>query len=131
MTLQACTKHLQPNGGQNAPPAYPRAWMHPTDLPPFDGAIDQLELEGRARGFTISLQIPPAARLLPSHSVGTIRSDLLRLTSAVVSDDFDPEPVKPLLKVSLNNASTDDLTWSLVDAAVAEPTPFRTIVSSL
>lgn len=49
-------------------------------------------------------------------------TDLSRLGSAVISDDFDLDRVKPLLSAVLNNES-DELIWDKVYGAVTESTP--------
>jgi hypothetical protein len=52
------------------------------------------------------LQTCPAARLLRSNNSGKIfLTDLSRLSSAVISDDFDSDRIKPLLSAVLNNES--------------------------
>ncbi|CRL30802.1 unnamed protein product [Penicillium camemberti] len=105
------------------------------DLRSPDEAIYRLkreDVQDLASSLLTALQILPTARLLPSNSGGIVRSNLLRLISAVASNDFDLERIKPLLKISIVNASTDEQIWNLVDAAAAESTPPpRTIVSSL
>ncbi|KAJ5982392.1 hypothetical protein N7451_012492 [Penicillium sp. IBT 35674x] len=85
------------------------------------------DVQDLAFSLLTTLQILPAA-----HSGGVIRSNLLRVISAVASDDFDLERIKLLLKVSLQDGSTDQQIWNLVDAAAAETTaPPRAIASSL
>ncbi|KAG0157856.1 Tyrosine-protein kinase, active site [Penicillium digitatum] len=105
------------------------------DLRSPDEAIDRLkreDVQDLASSLLTALQIIPTARLLPSNSGGIVRSNLLRLISAVASNDFDLERIKPLLKISIVNTSTDEQIWNLVDAAAAESTPPpRTIASSL
>ncbi|KAE8145874.1 hypothetical protein BDV25DRAFT_133403 [Aspergillus avenaceus] len=108
---------------------------HGADLSSPDEVVDQLkreDVQDLASSLLTALQILPAARLLPSNSGGIIRSDLLRLISAVASNDFDLERIKPLLKASIVDASTDEQIWNLVDVAAAESTPPpRTVASSL
>ncbi|KAJ5987637.1 hypothetical protein N7522_011885 [Penicillium canescens] len=105
------------------------------DLRSPDEAVDRLkreDMQDLASSLLTALQILPAARLLPSNSGGIVRSDLLRLISAVASNDFDHERIKPLLKSSLVVTSTDEQIWNLVDVAAAESTPPpRAIASSL
>ncbi|CAG7999808.1 unnamed protein product [Penicillium nalgiovense] len=105
------------------------------DLRSPDEAVDRLkreDVQDLASSLLTALQILPSARLLPSKSGGIVRSNLLRLISAVASNDFDLERIKPLLKISLVDASTDEQIWNSVDAAAAESTPPpRTIASSL
>lgn len=89
-------------------------------------------MQDLASSLLTTLQILPAARLLPSNSGGIIRSVLLRLISSVASNDFDLERLKPLLKASLVDGSTDEQIWNLVDVAAAESTPPpRAVASSL
>ncbi|CAG7933486.1 unnamed protein product, partial [Penicillium olsonii] len=93
------------------------------DLRSPDEAIDRLkreDVQDLASSLLTALQIIPTARLLPSNSGGIVRSNLLRLVSAVASNDFDLERIKPLLKISIVNTSTDEQIWNLVDAAAAE-----------
>ncbi|KAJ5544154.1 hypothetical protein N7494_005433 [Penicillium frequentans] len=105
------------------------------DLSSADQAVDRLkreDVQDLAFSLLTALQILPAARLLPSISGGVIRTDLLRLISAVASNDFDLERIKPLLKVSLRETSTDQQIWNLVEVAAAESTPPpREIASSI
>jgi len=80
-----------------------------------------------------SLQSLPAAGLLLSKTGrNTIRSDLLRLISAVASDDFDFDQIKSLLIVALADNPDDVLIWDQVYNVVTESTPPpRPIASSL
>ncbi|RYP14111.1 hypothetical protein DL767_010419 [Monosporascus sp. MG133] len=65
------------------------------------------------------------------NSYGTLRSDLLRLNSAVDSDDFDFDRIKPLLNAIFAD-KPDEKIWDAVYDAVAESTPPpRPIASSL
>ncbi|KAH7137548.1 hypothetical protein EDB81DRAFT_70458 [Dactylonectria macrodidyma] len=99
-------------------------------------ALDQLDQED-VQDFTSSLlsalQILPASRLLTSKTGhGTLRSDLLRLISAVASADFDLDRVKPLLKSALFDKPDDAHIWDQVDNAVTESTPPpRPVASSI
>jgi hypothetical protein len=69
------------------------------------------------------LLVLPASRILRSNSGNkNFFDDLLRLNSAVNSDDFDIERVTPLLKAVINNES-DDIIWDKAYAAVTEFTP--------
>jgi len=49
-------------------------------------------------------------------------TDLSRLSSAVISDNFNFDRAKPLLSTVLNNES-DELIWDKVYCAVTESTP--------
>ncbi|RSL43016.1 hypothetical protein CEP51_016410 [Fusarium floridanum] len=92
-------------------------------------ALGQLSHED-LRNLTLlllpSLQSLPVAGLLDSKSGrGTLRSDLLKLISAVASADvnFDFDRVKPLLISALADEPDDILIWDQVYNAVAESTP--------
>ncbi|KAK3332195.1 hypothetical protein B0T19DRAFT_439053 [Cercophora scortea] len=73
--------------------------------------------------FLRLIPILPASRLLRSSGSGkNLFSDLSRLNSAINSDDFDLDNIKPLLRSAItgeNNA----LIWKKVYSAVTEPTP--------
>ncbi|KAM7182691.1 hypothetical protein V8F33_014103 [Rhypophila sp. PSN 637] len=72
----------------------------------------------------LSLQSLPAAGLLLSKTGRTtIRSDLLRLISAVTSDVFDFDRIKPLLIIALADNPDDVLIWDQVYNAIIESTP--------
>ena len=71
----------------------------------------------------MALQALPASRVLRSVSGSrNIFSDLLRLGSAVNSDDFDPNRLILLLGAILNKES-DDKIWEIVYAVAAKSTP--------
>ncbi|KAK0725646.1 hypothetical protein B0H67DRAFT_659328, partial [Lasiosphaeris hirsuta] len=74
-----------------------------------------------------------AIRLLGSKTNhGPLRSDLLKLNSAVSSDGFDLDRIKPLLISALDGHSGDALIWKHVYGAVTESTPPpRPVASSL
>jgi len=62
----------------------------------------------------LALQNLPAARLFPSpNGRGILLSDLLRLTSLVISDDFDVKFVTRLLRDVVNNEA-DTQIWNIV-----------------
>ncbi|KAH7021588.1 LOW QUALITY PROTEIN: uncharacterized protein B0I36DRAFT_394304 [Microdochium trichocladiopsis] len=70
-----------------------------------------------------TLQILPASRLLRSSGSGkNLFSDLSRLNSAVNSDNFDLDSIKPLLRSAIAD-DNDALIWKEVYNAVTEPTP--------
>ncbi|KKK19657.1 hypothetical protein ARAM_001639 [Aspergillus rambellii] len=76
------------------------------DLPPSDEAVDQLkQKDAQYLAFTLltAVQFLPTAHILPSRSGEIIRSTLLRL-SAVASEDFDFERIKPLLQACVADA---------------------------
>lgn len=86
--------------------------------------IGREDTQDLAYSLLSALQILPIVRLLQSRSgSGTIRSDLLRLVSAVASDEFDFDQIKPLLKATLADKPQDILIWDLVSAAAVESTP--------
>ncbi|KAM7182558.1 hypothetical protein V8F33_014221 [Rhypophila sp. PSN 637] len=72
-------------------------------------------------GLFVSLL--PAAKLLPSKTGrNTLRDDLLRLISAITSNDFDLDldHIKPLLTAALADHPDDAIIWALVYNAVTE-----------
>ncbi|KAK7407904.1 hypothetical protein QQX98_009915 [Neonectria punicea] len=88
------------------------------------GQLDQEDIQNLVLDLLSALRNLPAIRFLRSkagHS--TLRSDLLRLISAVASADFDFDRVKPLLKSALTDEPDDALIWDQVYNAVTESTP--------
>uniref|UniRef100_A0A8H7N259 non-specific serine/threonine protein kinase n=1 Tax=Bionectria ochroleuca TaxID=29856 RepID=A0A8H7N259_BIOOC len=75
----------------------------------------------------------PVVLLLQSKTGhGPLRNDLLKLLSAVASDEFDFDRVKPLLKSALADELDDALVWKQVYDAVTESTPPpRPVASSI
>ncbi|KAF2193607.1 hypothetical protein K469DRAFT_239099 [Zopfia rhizophila CBS 207.26] len=74
-----------------------------------------------------ALQGLPATRSLPSSRGNRdLLGDLLALSSAVYSDDFDIERVIPLLDAVLNNG-TDELIWDKVYDAVTATKAFTVV----
>uniref|UniRef100_A0A8H7NHF6 non-specific serine/threonine protein kinase n=1 Tax=Bionectria ochroleuca TaxID=29856 RepID=A0A8H7NHF6_BIOOC len=66
----------------------------------------------------------PVILLLQSKTGhGPLRNDLLKLISAVASDEFDFDRVKPLLKSALADELDDALIWKHLYDAVTESTP--------
>ncbi|KAJ2996128.1 hypothetical protein NUW58_g1072 [Xylaria curta] len=91
------------------------------------------DVELRTLSFLLlsTLQLLPAARQLRSSSGKPLFSELSRLTTAIASDDFDFDRVRPLLNVALAK-STDGEIWEQVYIAVTESTPPpRPVASSL
>ncbi|KAM0271650.1 hypothetical protein ACHAQH_009005 [Verticillium albo-atrum] len=90
-------------------------------------ALEQLgqeELHKVVLAFLRVAQILPAADLLPARTGrGTLRSDLLRIELALLSDDFDFDRLKPLLRLALADKPDDVLIWRQVYGAVVESTP--------
>ncbi|OTA98042.1 hypothetical protein M426DRAFT_326299 [Hypoxylon sp. CI-4A] len=96
------------------------------------GQLGREDAQDVAFRLLSTLQLLPAIRLLRSKTGhGTLRSDLLRLNSAVDFDDFDFERIQPLLDAVLSDKSDSEI-WDQVYNAVADSTPPpRPIVSSL
>ncbi|KAK4197016.1 hypothetical protein QBC40DRAFT_342334 [Triangularia verruculosa] len=92
-----------------------------------------LDALGLASSLLSTVQLLPVARLLPSNTgSGTLRSNLSKLNSAVNSDDFEFDRIKPLLEAALADHHGDELFWDRVYDAVTESTPPpRPIASSL
>ncbi|RYO83810.1 hypothetical protein DL766_002661 [Monosporascus sp. MC13-8B] len=99
------------------------------------GALEQLNqenLQNLVLTLLSTLQILPAARLLRSNSGNVLFSELPRLYTAVASDNYDLDRIKPLLKSALADDPNDVLIWDQVYTAVTESTPPpRPIASSL
>ncbi|GAW24971.1 hypothetical protein ANO14919_145680 [Xylariales sp. No.14919] len=104
--------------------------------------LGQDDLRTLALPVLSSLQSFPASGLLVSKAGrGTLRSDLLKLISAVTSDDFDFVRIHPLLGAAVvfaDKPDDDDDIWDQVYLAVAATTavaastpPRRTIASSI
>jgi hypothetical protein len=69
-------------------------------------------------------QIYPVARLLPSSGNGkNLFDDLLRLSSAVNSGEFEPDRIKPLLRSAVTDIPDDTVIWNHLYEAVTESTP--------
>lgn len=72
----------------------------------------------------MSLRVLLAAGLLFSKTgTNTLRDVLPTLVSAVTSNDFDLDRVKPLLRAALASEPRDSLIWNCVSAAAVESTP--------
>ncbi|KAK3383803.1 hypothetical protein B0T24DRAFT_688486 [Lasiosphaeria ovina] len=95
--------------------------------------LGQEDLQNLALDLLLALLSLRASRLLRSSGRGkNLFSDILRLNSAVNSDDFDFDGIKPLLKAALADDLDDALVWDRVYNAVTESTPPpRPIASSL
>ena len=88
------------------------------------------DLPNLALDLLLALQTCPAACLLCSSSTSkNLLTDLSMLSSAVFSDDFDFDRVKPLLSAIPDNES-DELIWDTVYSAVTESTPPPRLPSS-
>ncbi|KAL2187716.1 hypothetical protein L209DRAFT_708640 [Thermothelomyces heterothallicus CBS 203.75] len=96
-------------------------------IPYAPDTLDQLDHKGR-----ISIASMPLAPLTDIQIGKDLYGDLLRLTSAVFSDDSDLDRIRALLKAALADNLDDELVWSRVYDAVTESTPpLRPITSSL
>jgi hypothetical protein len=93
------------------------------------------DLQNLTLDLLSALRNLPAVRQLASRTGhGTLRNDLLKLISAVASDDFDLDfdRIKPLLNAALADKFDDTLIWDRVHNAVTDSTPPpRPIASSL
>ncbi|KAL2015068.1 hypothetical protein VTK56DRAFT_6412 [Thermocarpiscus australiensis] len=88
------------------------------------GQLDLEDVKNLALDLLSALQTLRASRLLRSGGSGKdLFGDLLRLTSAVHSDDFDLDRTRPLLKAALADDLDDALVWDRVYDAVTESTP--------
>ncbi|KAH6714638.1 hypothetical protein BKA61DRAFT_481542, partial [Leptodontidium sp. MPI-SDFR-AT-0119] len=87
-------------------------------------AFGQLAQEGKTNltlDLLFALRNLPVIRLLRSKTNhGTLRSDLLKLISAVTSDNFHFDRIKPLLTAALTDNRDDALIWDQVYNAVTE-----------
>ncbi|KAI8648265.1 Non-specific serine/threonine protein kinase [Fusarium keratoplasticum] len=99
---------------------------------PIGNGLDAFYLRNLTLPLLFALQSHTVSGLLLTNTGrGTLRGDLLRLISAAVSDDFNFDHVKPLLKSALTS-EPDTLIWDQVYVAVTESTPPpRPIASSL
>ncbi|KND91462.1 hypothetical protein TOPH_03900 [Tolypocladium ophioglossoides CBS 100239] len=92
-------------------------------LEAFD-VLDEEDLRVLALPFISTRQSLSAAGLLPSKTGrGTLRNDLRVIISAVASDDFDFDRIKPLLKAAIAEGLDDAFIWSHIHDAVTESTP--------
>ncbi|OAA64472.1 Protein kinase-like domain protein [Niveomyces insectorum RCEF 264] len=91
------------------------------------------DLQNLALDLVTTLQSLRVSRLLRSSSGGKgLFGDLSRLNSAVYSDDFDLDRIKPVLKSVIADDPDDAAIWAEVYKAVTECTPPpRPIASSL
>ncbi|KAK3933951.1 hypothetical protein QBC46DRAFT_400887, partial [Diplogelasinospora grovesii] len=97
------------------------------------GQLDRDDIQNLALDLLSTLQTIRASRLLRSGGTGKdLFGDLLRLNSAVHSDDFDLDRIKPLLSAALADDLDDALVWDRVYDAVTESTPPpRPVASSI
>ncbi|KFG81455.1 serine/threonine-protein kinase Sgk2 [Metarhizium anisopliae] len=76
--------------------------------------------------------LPVSGSLHSTSGSATLRSDLLRLITAVASDSFDFDRIKPLLEIAISDNTQDAQIWDFVSTAATESTPPpRPIASSL
>ncbi|KAH8744073.1 hypothetical protein F5883DRAFT_30549 [Diaporthe sp. PMI_573] len=97
------------------------------------GQLDREDVQNLTLDLLSTLQTLRASRLLRSGSTGKdLFGDLLRLNSAVHSDDFDLDRIRPLLSAVLADDSNDALIWDRVYDAVSVSTPPpRPVASSI
>lgn len=82
--------------------------------------------------FTSLRNLPVSGSLHSTSGSATLRSVLLRLITAVASDSFDFDRIKPLLEIAISDNTQDAQIWDFVSTAAAESTPPpRSIASSL
>ncbi|KAF1365192.1 hypothetical protein EJ07DRAFT_150724 [Lizonia empirigonia] len=85
--------------------------------------VDNEGLKNTLVDLMLALQSLPASRLLSSRRGNIpIRSDLLSLSSAILSGSFDTARLSPLLDAVLNK-QPDEVIWDAVYDAVTESTP--------
>ncbi|KAM3510064.1 hypothetical protein MY11210_006070 [Beauveria gryllotalpidicola] len=96
------------------------------------GQLGEQYIRNRSIRLLSDLLDLPATRVLRSQTnYGMLQDDLLKLISAISSDGFDLERIKPLLKATIANESDNDI-WDQVYEAIIEHTPPpRQITSSL
>ncbi|KAH9203194.1 hypothetical protein DL95DRAFT_472613 [Leptodontidium sp. 2 PMI_412] len=79
------------------------------------GQLAQEDIQNLTLDLLFALRNLPVIRLLRSKtSHGTLRSDLLKLISAVSSDNFHFDRIKPLLTAALTDNRDDALIWDQV-----------------
>ncbi|KAK1142575.1 hypothetical protein N8T08_007551 [Aspergillus melleus] len=95
-------------------------------LPRSTDALRQLhseDFQNLALDLISSLRRFPDLRTRPSvNRRKNLLSDVLRLNSAISSDDFDIDQLIPLISAVVNEES-DDMIWSKIHAALVESTP--------
>nr|ODN95481.1 hypothetical protein L204_04021 [Cryptococcus depauperatus CBS 7855] len=71
--------------------------------------------------FLRDLEVLPVSSLLQSKTPGhdTVKDDISRLISSVLSDDLDFDCIRSLLEIALSDNPEDALIWDLVAAAAA------------
>ncbi|KAM7191172.1 hypothetical protein V8F33_009043 [Rhypophila sp. PSN 637] len=95
------------------------------------GQLDQEDIQYLTLDLLSTLLNISATRLLPSKTgCDTLRNDLLKLISAIASNDFDLDRIKPLLTAALADHLDDAIIWPLVYDAVTESTPPPRLVAS-
>ncbi|KAI0599143.1 hypothetical protein F4775DRAFT_128571 [Biscogniauxia sp. FL1348] len=94
------------------------------------GQLDQEDVQNLSWDLLAGLQTLFITRLLPSSTGrGTLRNNLLALNSAVASDSFDYDRVKPLLAAVIAKKSDEEI-WDQVYNAIAESTPPPRLIAS-
>ncbi|KAF7857261.1 hypothetical protein EAF04_009502 [Stromatinia cepivora] len=87
------------------------------------GKLDHDELQSIAVDLLSTLRKLPIARLLCFKGGRTLFSELLGLNSAVTSDDFDLDRIKPLLNAALTDNPDDIFIWDQIYNIIIESTP--------
>lgn len=88
------------------------------------GLMPNADIQNLALDLLSALRNLPAVRLLRSKTNhNTLRNDLLKLNSAISSDNFDFDRIKPLLIAALADKPDDSEIWGQVYNAVIESTP--------
>nr|ODN90135.1 hypothetical protein L203_02058 [Cryptococcus depauperatus CBS 7841] len=79
------------------------------------------DLQDITINFLRALEVLPVSRLLQSETSAhnTVKDDILRLISSVLSDDLDFDCIRSLLEAALADNPEDALIWDLVAAAAA------------
>ncbi|WVN91167.1 uncharacterized protein L203_106421 [Cryptococcus depauperatus CBS 7841] len=87
--------------------------------------LSRVDLQDITSSLLLALLFLPVSRLLQSKTSFhyTVRDDILRLDSSVLSDDFDFDPIIPLLEAALADNLEDALIWDLVATAALELAP--------
>ncbi|KAL6409953.1 hypothetical protein AUP68_06359 [Ilyonectria robusta] len=86
--------------------------------------IGPTTMKNLAFSLLSTLQVLPIIRHLHSNSGGrNLLSDILKLTSALNSDDFNLDCIKSLLKAAVTGGSDNSLIWNRVHNAVTESIP--------
>ncbi|CAG9987750.1 unnamed protein product [Clonostachys byssicola] len=105
-------------------------------LPAIPESLESLhenDLQDLVLDLLLELQRLPVARLLPSSGRSNhLRTDILKLSPAIISNEYEIDRIKPLLHAVVAENTVDTVIWNHVYAALTESTPPpQTIASSL